>query len=80
MYFGPLLAPLKPKLVKMAQNYFLLAPNAKLFPTRGHMPMLEQNCENWYIRSQNGLSGPKNPIFFENPKIIPFQSRLIGKN
>ena len=33
------------------------------------MPMFEQNYENWYIQSQNGLSGPKNQeIFFENLK------------
>ena len=44
----------RPKLVKMAQNHHFLASDAKLFPTRGHMTMFEQNHENWYIRSQNG--------------------------
>ena len=45
------------------------------------MPMFEQNYENWYIWSQNGLLGLKNLEFFlKNPKIIAFQSRLIGTN
>ena len=35
----------------LAQNYFFHASDAKSFPTRGHMPMFEQNYENWYIRS-----------------------------
>ena len=48
-----------PKLVKMTKKNFFLDSDAKPFPTRGHMPMFEQNYDNWYFRSQNGLSGPK---------------------
>ena len=48
-----------PKLVKMTKKNFFLDSDAKPFPTRGHMPIFEQNYDNWYFRSQNGLSGPK---------------------
>ena len=48
-----------PKLVKMTKKIFFLDSDAKPFPTRGHMPIFEQNYDNWYFRSQNGLSGPK---------------------
>ena len=60
--FWPLFGPIfRPKLVKMTQNYFYRASDAKLFPTRGHMPMFERNYENWYIWSQmacRALFGP----------------------
>ena len=58
----------RPKLVEMAQNYFFMHSDAKSFPTRGHMPMFERNYENWYIWSQNGLSGPFWPLF--RPKLV----------
>ena len=48
-----------PKLVKMTKKFFFFDSDAKPFPTRGHMPIFEQNYDNWYFRSQNGLSGPK---------------------
>ena len=48
---GPFWPPFRPKLVKMAQHHYFLASDAKSFPTRGHMPMFEQNYENWYIWS-----------------------------
>ena len=39
---GPFWPLFMPKLVKMTQSYFFLASDAKLFPTRGHIPMLEK--------------------------------------
>ena len=63
-----------PKIILYPETNFFLLLMLKLF-MRGHMPMFEQNYENW---SQNVLLGPKNPENFWNPKIIPFQSRLIG--
>ena len=57
------LAPFWPLfLAQIGQNdkkIFFLDSDAKPFPTRGHMPIFEQNYDNWYFRSQNGLSGPK---------------------
>ena len=40
----------------MTQNYFFLNSEAKRFPTRGHMPMFEQNLK-------NGIFGPFLTLF-----------------
>ena len=79
-YFSSLSVPFRPflalfwsKRVKMIQNYFFLNSDAKWFPTRGHMPMFEQNLKKWYFRSQNGLSGPKKAkkwLFSKNEKNV----------
>ena len=45
MHLGHFWPLFRPKLVKMTQNCFFLASGAKLFPTRGHMPMLEKDSK-----------------------------------
>ena len=55
----------------MAQNHFIHDFEAKPFPTRGHMPMFEQNFKNLYFQSMLTLlgpfSGPNRPKW---PKIV----------
>ena len=93
MFFGSFLAPFLAQIDQNDQKNFFLDSDAKPFPTRGHMgshaygvtwghmPMFEQNYDNWYLRSQNGLSGQKkSQKILENPKIIPWQLRIIGNN
>ena len=63
--FWPLL---RPKFVKMTQSYFFLASDAKLFPTRGHIPMLEKKCKKMYfspfLAPFNALIGRNGPKLF----------------
>ena len=61
---GPFWPLFRPKLVKMAQNHYFLASDAKLFPTRGHMPMFEKFMK-------IGIFGLK--MACRAPKIINFQ-------
>ena len=72
---GPFWPLFRPKLVKIDQNHYFLASDAKLFPTRSHMPMFEPNYENWYILSQNGLLGPFWPLF--RPKLFKMIKVII---
>ena len=66
--------------VKMAQNYFFLNFKAKRFPTRGHMPIFEQNFKKWYFRSQNGPKKAKKWLFSKNEKNVPRKYSQLQEN
>ena len=55
----------------MAQNHFIHDLEAKPFPTRGHMPMFEQNFKKLYFQSMLTLFGPfLGPNRSKWPKIV----------